>query len=95
MPERRLAVGLHVNRRHVRKRKGLHVLRGQIGTDKFWAGIRDYYRRYRDSNASTSDFRKVMEQASASDLGWVGGLSVGSALAVLMLSSRRARLKPA
>ena len=30
----------------------LHMLRGQIGTDKFWAGIRDYYRRYRDGNAS-------------------------------------------
>ena len=30
----------------------LHVLRGQIGTEKFWAGIREYYRRFRDSNAS-------------------------------------------
>jgi len=48
----------------------LHVLRGQIGTDKFWAGIREYYRRYRDSNASTQDFRRVMEEASGSDLGW-------------------------
>jgi aminopeptidase N len=48
----------------------LHMLRAEIGTDKFWAGIRDYYRRYRDSNASTEDFRKVMEEASAKDLGW-------------------------
>jgi len=48
----------------------LHVLRGQIGTGKFWAGIREYYRRYRDSNASTADFRKVMEEVSGSDLGW-------------------------
>ncbi len=48
----------------------LHMLRGLIGTDKFWAGIRDYYARYRDSNASTSDFRKVMEQDSGVDLGW-------------------------
>jgi len=48
----------------------LHMLRGQIGTDKFWAGIRDYYRRYRDQNASTEDFRKVMEEHSAMDLGW-------------------------
>ena len=36
----------------------LHMLRGQIGTDKFWAGIREYYRRYRDSNASTADFQR-------------------------------------
>jgi aminopeptidase N len=48
----------------------LHMLRGQIGTDKFWAGIRDYYRRYRDGNASTDDFRKVMEEDSGLDLRW-------------------------
>jgi aminopeptidase N len=48
----------------------LHVLRGQIGSEKFWAGIREYYRRFRDSNASTEDFRKIMEQTSGSDLGW-------------------------
>ena len=32
----------------------LHMLRGQIGTEKFWAGIREYYHRYRDSNASSA-----------------------------------------
>ncbi len=48
----------------------LHLLRGQVGTEKFWAGIREYYRRYRDANASTADFRKVMEEVSGQDLGW-------------------------
>jgi aminopeptidase N len=48
----------------------LHMLRAQIGTETFWAGIREYYRRYRDSNASADDFRKVMEEASGQDLGW-------------------------
>ena len=48
----------------------LHLLRNQIGTETFWAGIREYYRRFRDANASTADFRKVMEEASHSDLGW-------------------------
>jgi aminopeptidase N len=48
----------------------LHMLRGEIGTEKFWAGIREYYRRYRDSNASTADFRRVMEEVSGVDLGW-------------------------
>ncbi len=48
----------------------LHMLRGLIGTDKFWTGIRDYYRRYRDSNASTEDLRKVMEEDAGLDLGW-------------------------
>ena len=36
----------------------LHMLRGVVGTDTFWAGIREYYRRYRDGNASTADFRE-------------------------------------
>ena len=48
----------------------LHILRGVIGTENFWKGIREYYRRYRDANASTADFRRVMEEASAADLGW-------------------------
>ena len=54
-------------------RKGgwtLHMLRGIIGTEPFWAGIREYYRRYRDRNASTADFRQVMEQASGQQLSW-------------------------
>ena len=48
----------------------LHMLRGRLGTETFWAGIRDYYRRYRDGNVSTDDFRRVMEEASGQDLGW-------------------------
>ena len=48
----------------------LHMLRAEMGTDKFWAGIRDYYRRYRDANASTEDFRRVMEENSGLDLQW-------------------------
>jgi aminopeptidase N len=48
----------------------LHMLRGVIGTEKFWAGIREYYRRFRDSNASTEDLRHVMEETSGADLGW-------------------------
>jgi aminopeptidase N len=48
----------------------LHMLRGVIGTDKFWQGIREYYRRYRDANASTDDLRRVMEEAAVSDLRW-------------------------
>jgi aminopeptidase N len=48
----------------------LHVLRGLIGTEKFWQGIREYYRQYRDSNASTGDLRRVMEEVSGRDLEW-------------------------
>ncbi len=48
----------------------LHMLRGVIGDAAFWTGIRDYYRRYRDSNATTADFRRTMEQASGQELAW-------------------------
>jgi len=48
----------------------LHMLRGIIGTEHFWAGIREYYQRYRDRNASTSDLRQVMERQSGADLSW-------------------------
>ena len=46
----------------------LHMLRNEIGDDHFWSGIREYYRRFRDGNAMTEDFRDVMEEASGRDL---------------------------
>ena len=48
----------------------LHMLRGVVGDEAFWSGIREYYRLYRDKNASTADFRRVMEEASERELGW-------------------------
>jgi aminopeptidase N len=48
----------------------LHMLRGLIGTEAFWAGIRAYYARHVNSNASTDDFRRAMEEASGTDLEW-------------------------
>ena len=48
----------------------LHMLRDQVGTETFWRGIREYYRRYLNTTASTDDFRLVMEQASGQDLTW-------------------------
>ncbi len=46
----------------------LHMLRQRLGDDRFWAGIRAYYQRFKDASASTSDFRQVMEQVSDQDL---------------------------
>jgi aminopeptidase N len=48
----------------------LHMLRGVIGTERFWAGVREYYRQYRDGNASSEDLRRVMEETSGAELGW-------------------------
>jgi aminopeptidase N len=48
----------------------LHMLRGILGDGVFWTGIRNYYQRYRDASASTTDFKREMEEASKKDLGW-------------------------
>jgi aminopeptidase N len=57
----------------------LHMLRGVLGTETFWDGIRLYYRRFRNHNASSLDFQHAMEDACkqdaacpayAHDLGW-------------------------
>ena len=46
----------------------LHMLRGMVGTDVFWKGIRAYYKKYKDANATTKDFQREMEEASGLDL---------------------------
>jgi aminopeptidase N len=48
----------------------LHMLRGVVGETAFRSGIRQYYGLYRDRNARTADFRRVMEEASGQELGW-------------------------
>ena len=48
----------------------LHMLRGVIGHEAFVAGLRDYYRTYRNGLATTDDFRRTMERASGKELGW-------------------------
>jgi len=46
----------------------LHMLRRQMGEEAFWSGIRTFYQENRNGNASTDDFRRVMEEASGQDL---------------------------
>ncbi|HQX80438.1 MAG TPA: M1 family aminopeptidase [Vicinamibacterales bacterium] len=41
----------------------LHNIRGIVGTQTFWEGIRAYYAKYRDGTATTADFRRTMEDA--------------------------------
>jgi aminopeptidase N len=48
----------------------LHMLRGEVGAGTFWKGMRTYYERFRDGNASTADFAAVMEEASGRSLEW-------------------------
>ncbi len=43
----------------------LHMLRGVLGTETFWQGIRLYYSRFQNRNASSDDFRTAMQDACA------------------------------
>ena len=46
----------------------LHMLRRRVGDDLFWKGISTYYTTYRDKNASSADFEKVIEKVTGQDL---------------------------
>lgn len=48
----------------------LHMLREQVGDSAFFRGVREYYRRFRDSTALSEDFQKVMEAAYGQPLDW-------------------------
>lgn len=48
----------------------LHMLRGVVGEAAFQRGIRSYYQRHFNANATTADFRRAMEEASGQELGW-------------------------
>ena len=48
----------------------LHMLRGLVGDEAFFRGIRTYYRRHLHTAVLTDHFRWAMEDASGRELGW-------------------------
>ena len=48
----------------------LHMLRGLLGDEIFFDGIREYYRRYLHQTALTEDFQAVMAEVSGQSLDW-------------------------
>ncbi len=46
------------------------MLRHEVGDQNFWKGISQYYTTFKNSNALTSDFQRIMEEASGKDLSW-------------------------
>ena len=46
----------------------LHLLRAELGERAFWAGIRQYTRRYFGRTVTTADFQTAMERAGRKDL---------------------------
>ena len=48
----------------------LHMLRGLLGDEAWWKGIRGYVAAHKLEVVETDDFRKAMETASGKDLKW-------------------------
>lgn len=48
----------------------LHMLRGELGDEAFFAGLRSYYGARRGRTATTADLRAAMEKAAGRDLAW-------------------------
>ncbi|MEX2465457.1 MAG: M1 family metallopeptidase [Gemmatimonadota bacterium] len=48
----------------------LHMLRGLLGDEVFFEGIRTYYQRYLHQAVLTEDFQAVMEEVSRRELDW-------------------------
>jgi aminopeptidase N len=46
----------------------LHMLRKKMGDGLFWSGLKTYYETYKFKNASTTDFKRVMEKISGENL---------------------------
>ncbi len=48
----------------------LHMLRGVLGDEDFFTGIREYYGRHAGDVILTADFQRAMEEVSGQDLEW-------------------------
>src|SRR6185369_8760598 len=48
----------------------LHMLRGLLGDEVFFGGIKRYYSRYAYANARTRNLQRALEEQSGRDLGW-------------------------
>jgi aminopeptidase N len=46
----------------------LHMLRSELGDEKFFHGIRNYYETHKNANASSEDLRAALEKASGKNL---------------------------
>jgi Ca2+-binding RTX toxin-like protein len=47
---------------------GLHALRLKLGDDDFFDGVKTYYKRFQDGNATTEDLIRTFERVSGKDL---------------------------
>ena len=76
----------------------LHMLRRLIGSEKFFAGIRQFYADWKFKKAGTNDFRLAMEKASGADLAsffdaWIYGSEVPVLAFTSSAAAGQARLR--
>jgi aminopeptidase N len=69
-PEERDLFGLLNDNNYPKGGWVLHMLRGMVGDDDFFKGIRTYYARHLHSSVLTEDFQAVMEEVSGQQLDW-------------------------
>jgi aminopeptidase N len=74
----------------------LHMLRGEVGEQAFWAGVRAYFAEHRNGTATSEDLRAAMEGACGRSLerffgAWVYG--AGHPLTQLRWSWRDGRVR--
>jgi aminopeptidase N len=46
----------------------LHMLRARLGDEAFFRGLRDFYSKHREANATTEDLRAALEKSSGKSL---------------------------
>ena len=58
--------------RHLYEKGGvvLHMLRGVLGEDLFWKAIRHYAAKHQDTNVTTADLQRAIEEATGRNLDW-------------------------
>jgi aminopeptidase N len=76
----------------------LHMLREQVGTEKFWKAVNIYLNRHKLANVESTDLKRAMEEASGQDLGWffdqwVYGISAPKLTVKPVYSTRTKTLK--
>lgn len=46
----------------------MHLLRGELGDEAFWKGLKEYTQKYWAKSVETEDFQQAVEKSSGKDL---------------------------
>jgi len=70
--ERKYAAPVDIFDRHLYEKGAivLHMLRNELGRERFYRALRHYVRANRDRNVMTPDFQRAIEEATGRNLDW-------------------------